>query len=147
LFHEEYADMVRLAYVLTRNQHDAEEVVQDAFLEVSRRWSGLLNPGGYLRTAVVNGAHRTTRRADNRRRIVRLNTRVIARPDPTPDHDLYLVDVLDSLPERQRTAVVLAYYAGLTSREIAETLDCRPGTAKSLVHRGLNRIRKEIGDE
>lgn len=56
----------------------------------------------------------------------------------------YLLDALDVLPERQRTAVILAYYAEMSSTQIAEALDCRVGTAKSLVHRGLKKLKKEL---
>ena len=56
----------------------------------------------------------------------------------------YILDMLERLPERQRTALVLAYYGGFTRAEIAEALDCREGTAKSLVSRGLARLRKEL---
>ena len=135
--------MLRLAFVLTRDQQQAEDVVQEAFLDVQQRWTALLNPGGYLRTAVVNGCHRWRQLEGNRSRIVRENV-VVLGTRPAPAEDTYIVDVLDRLPERQRSAVVLAYYCGLGARDIAETLDCRPGTAKSLVHRGLRRLRKEL---
>lgn len=144
LFESSYDDLVRLAFVLLRNQADAEEVVQDAFLDLQTRWRTILNPPGYLRTTVVNGARRRLTRSANRRRILR------ARWDADPatgsgDSD-YLLDVVAALPERHRTAIILAYYAGLRSSEIAEIMGCRPGTAKSLVHRGLKRLRKELAD-
>ena len=144
LFAAEYDAMVRLAYVLIRDQDEAEEIVQDAFVAVADRWSGLLNPGGYLRTAVVNGARRSGRRATNRKRILELNARTIAGPGRQADSYDEIADVLSILPENQRVALVLAYYAGLGPNEIAATLGCRPGTAKSHVHRGLRRLRKEL---
>lgn len=140
LMSEEYEPMIRLAFVLTRDQQLAEDVVQDALIEVQGRWSSLLNPGGYLRRAVVNGAMRQQRR---RQRGQELERQAWARPEATPGHE-YLVDALARLPKRHRTAVVLAYYGRYTSAEIAEFLGCRPGTAKSLVHRGLARLRKEL---
>ena len=145
LFHREYAPMVRLAFLLTRDQQQAEDVVQEAFLEVQRRWSSLLSPGGYLRTTVVNGCHRWLRREQNRRKILETNMSVVG-CDVQHAEDQYLVDLLEHLPERQRVAVVLAYYGGFGPKDIAETLGCRPGTAKSLVHRGIRRLRKELGE-
>ena len=148
LFRLEYDAMLRLAFVLLRNQQDAEEVVQEAFLDVQQRWSSLLNPGGYLRMVVVNGAQRRLTRAANRRRIVESRLGPSAKESVfgsgEPD---YLLDVLGSLPERSRTAIVLAYYLDLGPNEIADVLGCRPGTAKSLVHRGLRRLEKELADE
>lgn len=146
LFAAEYDAMLRLAYVLSRDQHEAEEIVQDAFVEVTDRWSVLLNPGGYLRTAVVNGVRRRGRRNANRRRILEANAATIAGPGHHVDGYDEIVDVLSTLPDHQRIALVLAYYGGLGPNEIAEALGCRPGTAKSHVHRGLRRLRKELAN-
>jgi RNA polymerase sigma factor (sigma-70 family) len=147
LFAAEYDAMLRLAYVLTRDQHEAEEIVQDAFVEVTDRWSGILNPGGYLRTAVVNGVRQRGRRDANRRRILETNARAIAPAEHHVDGYDEIVDVLSTLPDNQRIALVLAYYAGMGANEIAATLGCRPGTAKSHVHRGLRRLRKELAGD
>jgi RNA polymerase sigma factor (sigma-70 family) len=54
-------------------------------------------------------------------------------------------DMLRRLPDRQRIALVLRFYEDLPEREIADLLGCRPGTVKSLIHRGLARVRKETG--
>jgi RNA polymerase sigma factor (sigma-70 family) len=51
------------------------------------------------------------------------------------------------LPPRQRAALVLRFYEDLSERQIAEILRCRPGTVKSLVSRGLSRLRTQIGGE
>lgn len=50
-------------------------------------------------------------------------------------------DLLDRLPHRQRAAIVLRYYADCSEAETAEALNCRPGTVKSLVARGLATLR------
>ena len=145
LFRDEYEPMLRLAFVLTGDQHAAEEVVQDGFVAVQARWASLHNPGGYLRTTIVNGARQRPRRSDRRRRIERERLAGDSETAATTEPD-YLLDVLARLPERQRAAVVLAYYGRLGSNEIADLLGCRPGTAKSLVHRGLARLRKDLAD-
>ena len=144
-FESEYTPLMKLAYVLTGSQHEAEELVQDAFLELQARWMSVLNPAGYVRVAVVNGARRRGRRRANRRRIVEANTPPIPDEDPRPDRlDLYLTDALARLPSRRRVAVVLAYYGGFSSTEIAESMNCRPSTARSLVRRGLQQLKKEL---
>ncbi|MEM9036596.1 MAG: sigma-70 family RNA polymerase sigma factor [Actinomycetota bacterium] len=144
LFAGEYEAMVRLAFVLVNDRHDAEEIVQDAFVDLQARWSAVLNPGGYLRTAVVNGARRRGRRERRRSDILHRFERTIVGEAASIDVYDHTLDALEVLPERQHTALVLAYYVGLSSSEIAEVLGCRPGTAKSLVHRGLQRLRKEM---
>ena len=69
LYRDEYGPMVRLARGLVDTQEIAEEIVQDAFARVYERWNRLDHPGGYLRTAVVNGARSELRKREVRRRI------------------------------------------------------------------------------
>jgi RNA polymerase sigma factor (sigma-70 family) len=55
-----------------------------------------------------------------------------------------LADALAVLPFNQRAAIVLRFYIGLSTREIANSLDCRPGTVGPLITRGLKQLRKDI---
>ena len=82
LFVVERMPMVRLAALLVGSRAIAEEVVQDAFAAVSERWDGLDRPGGYLRTAVVNGCAQVLRRrsVEDRHRPVTLEI-----PDEIPE--------------------------------------------------------------
>jgi RNA polymerase sigma factor (sigma-70 family) len=134
---------VRLAVLLVGDMATAEEIVQDAFLEVARRWARLDNPAGYLRTAVVN------RCRDHHRHLAVIRRRPIPPPPmhvAEPEHD-ELWAVLARLPARRRAAVVLRYYEDLPVNEIARLLDCRPSTVSSLLHRGLADLRKVLADE
>ncbi|MHB1928962.1 MAG: sigma-70 family RNA polymerase sigma factor [Acidimicrobiales bacterium] len=56
-----------------------------------------------------------------------------------------LWQLLRSLPARQRDALALRYYEDLSLEEVAHLLGCPLGTAKSLIHRGLAALRKELG--
>jgi RNA polymerase sigma factor (sigma-70 family) len=114
--------------------------VQDAFVRLHGRWRRVDNPGGYLRTSVVNGCR------DVRRRLVRYRAReprlaVRAETYDAPDE---LSDALTALPVRQRAVLVLRFYGGMSEAEIAATLGIRPGTVKSSLHRGLERLRREL---
>ena len=137
-YRAEYAPMVRLARGLVDTSESAEEIAQDAFAQVFERWERLDRPGGYLRTAVVNGARSELRKREVRRRVG------LGHPRQVPAERDYLVDALDRLPPKRKTALVLRYYAGLSEREIAETMGIRPGTVKSLVSRGLAELREVI---
>ena len=139
LYRDEYGPMVRLARGLVDVQETAEEIVQDAFARVYERWSRLDHPGGYLRTAVVNGARSELRKREVRRRI---GLRPFVPPQPG-DQD-YLLDALDQLSPRQKTALVLKFYADMTEKEIAEAMGVRPGTVKSATSRGLAELRKVV---
>lgn len=142
LFAAEHAAMVRLAHVALGSRAEAEEVVQDAFLRVHERWDRLDEPGGYLRTCVVNGARDVLRRRAVRERLAGRAAPVDRGPaDLGADH---VLDAVDRLPPKRRLAVILRYYADLPEAEIAAALGVRPGTVKSLLHRGLEQLRQEV---
>ena len=138
LYRERYAPMVRLAYLLTGDGAAAEELVQDAFVSVHRSWDRARHPSAYLRAAVVNACRSWGRRTTLER----------AQPVPpegvTPAAGDELWDVLATLPERQRAAIVLRFYEDMPDEEIAAVLGCRPGTVRTAVFRGLAAMRQEI---
>ena len=142
LFRDEYEPMHRLAYAISGSDSWAEEVVQDAFLAVADRWASLENPGGYLRVSVVNGAQKKLRGDVTRRRT---ENRLISglRAEVTTESP-YLVDVVDSLPERERLVVVLIYHAEMNSTEIGEAMGCPAATVRSLRKRALERLAKVV---
>jgi RNA polymerase sigma-70 factor (sigma-E family) len=139
LYRDEYEPMVRLARGLVDAPETAEEIVQDSFAKVYERWNRLEQPGGYLRTAVVNGARSELRKREVRRRIG-LRPFIPSQPE---DRD-YLLDALDQLSPRQKTALVLKFYADMTEKEIAQAMGVRPGTVKSATSRGLAELRKVV---
>lgn len=136
--------MVRLAHLLTGSVDLAEDVVHDAFVSCSRHWSTLDIADAYVRRAVVNHAHSTLRRAGRERDKTARYGRAMSVAVGLPELD-ETWDMLRRLPDRQRIALVLRFYEDLPEREIADLLGCRPGTVKSLIHRGLARVRKETG--
>jgi RNA polymerase sigma-70 factor (sigma-E family) len=128
----------RTAYLITGSAADAEEVVQDAFVKAHRSWARVREPLPYLRQAVVNGCRSLGRRQQ-------LERERRPRPgDPATQQPDELWDALATLPDRQRTAVVLRYYVDLPDAEIAAILDCRPATVRTTIHRALARLRQEI---
>lgn len=141
LFERERLPMLRLATLLVGSAEVGEEVVQDAFASVVERWGSLDNPGGYLRTCVVNGSRMVLRRRAVEQRVV---TEHSLRAVEQPMALVELRDALGRLGERQRVAVVLRYFADLSDLEIADMLGCRPSTVRSLVRRALRVLRKEL---
>jgi RNA polymerase sigma-70 factor (sigma-E family) len=135
--------MVRLAHLLTGSVDTAEDVVHDAFLACSRHWSKLESPDAYVRRAVVNQARTRLRQAgrdrDKADRFGRAAPVTVGMPEVD---DLW--DALRCLPDRQRMVLVLRFYQDLPVAEIARLLDCRLGTVKSLIHRGLARMSQEV---
>lgn len=136
--------LVRLAHLLTGDPDTAQDVVQDAFVAAARRWSTVESADAYLRMAVVNGSLSVHRRVGRERdKTARLQTLAATVTVGIPELD-ETWDVLRRLPDKQRAALVLRFYEDLPEAEIARLLDCRPGTVKSLVHRGLLRTRKAL---
>lgn len=136
--------MVALARVVSNDPGEVEDIVMDAFLETGRRFDALTNPAGYLRTSVVNGARRRYRNSMTRSRIRTLHASSIAHGDVPEVHEHYLDDILLSLPEAERTAIVLVYFSGSTHAEVAEIMGCPLGTVKSHVHRALRKLRQQV---
>jgi RNA polymerase sigma factor (sigma-70 family) len=140
LFRTEGPGLVRLARLLTGSPESAEDAVQEAFARLQSRTEQVDNPGGYLRTTVVNLCRDSMR---GRQRADRLETKRFERIHLTSEAN-EMIDVLLRLPYRQRAVLVMRYWADWSESEIAEALDCRPGTVKTLASRGLARLRKEM---
>lgn len=140
LYRSRRADMVRLAYLLTGSLAVAEELVQEAFLRVWPRMDEVDNLSAYLRTTVVNLARRHHRRRGVERRHAPQPPGPVL--DPETDETWQL---LWRLPERQRAALALRFYEDLDVAGVANAMGCRLGTAKSLIHRGVQAMRRELG--
>lgn len=146
----------RLAYFLTGDRFDAEELLQEAFIRVASRFGYLPVPDrfdAYLRRTIVNlftsrlRRRRVERRWLERERASGSATSDLGERDPIQRERLW--DALGSLPKRQRAALVLRYYEDLSERETADVLGCSVGAVKQLCLRGLAVLRTEptIRDE
>ena len=140
LYRSHYSRLVVLARLMTGAMAPAEEVVQDAFVQLYRKWSSIEYPTTYVRIAVVNGC-----RSHGRRQALERRTRVPDREPEVFDTTAIAVrDALEVLTPRQRAAVVLRYFDDLSEREIAEALGCRPGTVKSLLARSIKKLKESL---
>jgi RNA polymerase sigma-70 factor (sigma-E family) len=139
-YRSSYAAAVRLAHLLTGDRWAAEDIVQEAYTSLHRRFPSLDNADAYLRVCVVNASrsfHRSRGREQKRLQ------RVVS-PDAVDPVFRELLDAVDRLPYRQKAVVVLRYYEDLSEADIAAAVGCRPGTVKSLAARALARLGKEI---
>jgi RNA polymerase sigma factor (sigma-70 family) len=139
-FGDRFAELSRLAFLLTGSSGVADEIAQDACEQVLRRWGDITHPRAYARVAVVNGA-----RAWGRRRARRAATVEEPEHAPAVDADVIAVrTVLADLPPDEREVLVLRFYADLKVDDIATELEMPAGTVKSHIHRGLARMHKEL---
>jgi DNA-directed RNA polymerase specialized sigma24 family protein len=142
LYLSSYQPLVRLAFVLTGSRELAEDLVQDSFVRLHRHFDRLETPDRYARQVVVNACRSHFRRSGRERERRPLLYVVDGDGAGTSSGELH--DLLLRLPYRQRAAIVLRFYADLSENEIAEALECRPGTVGSLIHRGLAHLRGAI---
>jgi RNA polymerase sigma factor (sigma-70 family) len=141
LYDDEFPAMVRLAFLITRSSAIAEEITNDAFTKAIEKWSSLASPGGYVRTLVVRAALRSRRRRGRERD--HLASVQPATPPGEPDID-EMWDALGRLPVKQRAALVLRFYDDCSHEQIARAMHCTVSSARSLTHRGLAALRKDV---
>lgn len=147
IYHGEYKSLVRLAVLLVHDVPTAEEVVQDAFEAMHTAWRRLREKEkalSYLRQAVVNRSRSVLRH----RTVVDKNAPKPAPDEPSAEHGaLALIErsaviaALRMLPDRQREAVVLRYYADLSEADIAATMGISRGAVKSHTARAMAALK------
>ena len=148
------ARVYRLAYRLTGNQHDAEDLTQEVFVRVFRSLSSY-TPGtfeGWLHRITTNlFLDLVRRRARIRFDALPADAERLPSGDRGPaqvyddaqfDHDVQAA--LDALPPDFRAAVVLCDLEGLSYEEIAATLGIKIGTVRSRIHRGRCQLRAAL---
>jgi len=145
-FEDHHADLFGALYLITRDWHEAEEIMQDAFLKVLERWehvSSLADPVGYLYRTAMNLFRRRWRRASLMlRRTVGL----------TPQEDeislietrLDVVRAMASLSPRQRAVVVLTELLEFSSEEAGRMLGVSPGTVRMLASQGRAAMKQHL---
>jgi RNA polymerase sigma-70 factor (sigma-E family) len=153
LYREQAVGMIRLALLLTGDRATAEDVVQDAFLSLCRRWRGLDDPGNaasYLRTSVINGC----RSVHRSRRIAWLR-----RPPQDPpvwsaeaaaingEDRREVLAAVSGLPHRQREILALRFYLDMSDGEIAAALKVSRGTVSSTVSRALATLARQLSTQ
>ena len=152
LFTSHYRPLVRLGTLLLHDPGQAEEMVQDAFVGLHRRWDRLRDPdagAAYLRQSVVNRC----RSALRHRGVVDRFLRRQSAPGTVPSAESGAVDAetyaevlsaVRALPARQREALVLRYYLDLSEAATAEAMGVSTGAVKSHTARALAALRRTM---
>jgi len=135
--------LLRLAYLLTGNRFDAEDVVQDVLISVAAKWLVVRpTPGyGYLKRAVANRAIDVIRK--------RHDISMAELPDSLVEETGYLKYEQDegffalvrALPPRQRETLILRFCFDLDDRAIAQLLDVTEETVRSNARRAIDKLR------
>lgn len=137
--------LVRLAYGLTADRGEAEDLAQATLAKAYAAWGWVRraeDPDAYVRKILINLNSRRFRR----RRVVekpaeRLPEPAVADATGQIDQRSDLLAALRDLPPRQRQVVVLRYWDGLTEAQAAAILGCSIGNVKSQTSRALAKLR------
>ena len=153
IYHGHYNQLVRLAVLLVHDVQTAEEVVQDAFEAMhlaSRRLRDSEKALQYLRQTVVNRSRSVLRH----RKVVDLHAPKPAPDEPSAEHAaLALLErsavaaALRALPERQREAIALRYYADFSEADIAKAMGISKGAVKSHTARAMASLKTMLTQE
>lgn len=137
-----YADLLRVAYLLTGSAYEAEDLLQSALVRAIRGWARVEDPMAYVRKIMVN-QHISLWRRLRRRELV-----TDAPPDRAVEdvagpvtQSIALHAALRSLPARTRAVVVLRYVVDMSEVDVATALGFSVGNVKSHASRGLARLR------
>jgi RNA polymerase sigma-70 factor (sigma-E family) len=157
LYQAHALSLARLALLMLGDQAEAQDVVQDAFLGLYRRWGALASADaapGYLRVSVLNGCRTALRRRS--RPTVYLGGTIYADAEEQlesaealaihTEEQRAVIAAVRRLPPRQREALVLRYYLDMTEDQAAQAMRVSRGTVKSATSRAIaavGRILKE----
>jgi RNA polymerase sigma-70 factor (sigma-E family) len=136
--------LIRVAYLLTGDQHAAEDLVQSALAKTLARWRSLRHddPEGYVRTVMYREQVSRWRRRRYRETLVGSPAeRAGVDPHEQTDLRVSMREALTRLSPAHRTILVLRYYEDLTETQVAAVLGCSVGSVRSRTHRAVSRLR------
>jgi RNA polymerase sigma-70 factor (sigma-E family) len=136
--------LLRTAYLLTGDRHTAEDLVQTALAKLYLSWDKVQRQesvDGYVRRILVNEHNSLWRRPWKKRETTTSELPEQAAPATSGGRDDALWELVQTLPRKQRAAVVLRYYEELSEAETAEVLGVSVGTVKSQTSRALAALR------
>ena len=138
------ASLRKLAYLTCGDWHAAEDAVANTLVKLYPRWRKLDRPDLYAKTMVYRAAIDERRRPWRRERSAGDDLPDVALSDSSSVtvERMRLRSALAAVPARQRAAVVLRHYLGLSLEDTAGVLGCTVGTAKSQASRGLAKLRE-----
>jgi RNA polymerase sigma-70 factor (sigma-E family) len=153
LYQSHALGLVRLAVLMVGDQPTAEDVVQDAFLGLYRRWPTLTDQDkalGYVRSSVLNGCRMVHRAKFDRGKITLDAPEDIESAEATAligEANREVLAALRRLPTRQREAVVLRYFLDMSEAQAAEAMRVSRGTVKSATSRGIAALARLLKEE
>jgi RNA polymerase sigma-70 factor (sigma-E family) len=141
--------LIRLAYVMLGDRPAAEDVVQEAFCGLYRRWEHLADLDralAYVRSSVLNGCRSALRRRVARRAVVTFQRPAVSAEALvlSGEERQEVMAAVRRLPARQREVLVLRFYLDLADDEIAKVMGIRASTVRSAAARALETLGRSL---
>ena len=151
LYQASALSLIRLAYIMLGDLQGAEDVVQEAFCGLYRRWDRLSDHSGalyYVRASVLNGCRSALRRRAVRRRVLAHQPAADSAEAVVPggEEREEVIRALGRLPHRQREVLVLRFYSELSDEEIARVMGIRQSTVRSAAYRALETLGRALAE-
>lgn len=148
-YRREWCDVVGLGFVLTGNRCVAEDLAQEGFVAAFRRWDQVAvldKPGAWVRRVVVNHSVSWFRRRGAERRALAR----VGNPRESSDIELEaqvaeLWAAVRKLPRRQRQAIALVYFSGMSEKDASHAMECRQETVRTHLKRGRQALSVKLG--
>ncbi len=140
-------ELIRLAYLLTGDQHAAEDLLQSALTKAAAHWGRIHTaPDRYVRRIMyreqVSWWRRRARRPETM--VAQVPEPPAAAADVSLEARLTLQDALRALPPGKRAVLVLRYLEDLPEAQVADILGCSVGTVRSQAHKAITQLRSAL---
>ncbi|HEX6525713.1 MAG TPA: sigma-70 family RNA polymerase sigma factor [Streptosporangiaceae bacterium] len=151
LYQAHALSLARLALLMLGDRAAAEDVVQDAFLGLYRRWGKLASTDaavGYLRASVLNGCRTALKRRS--RHAIHLDDQSLESAETAllkSEEQQMVIAAIRRLPARQREALVLRYHLDMTEDQAAQAMGASRSAAKSATHRAIVAVGRMLKGE
>ena len=145
LWDQHYAQLAGWCAALVGDRDAAHDIASEAFTRLLAKWVGVRDPRGFLYVTATNLARDRWRREQRDRRLYDRLERVT--PTSAPACDPWLRDLVERLPDRMRTPVLLFYYADMSVDEVAAALHRPPGTIKRTLSDARSKLHSMLEDE
>ena len=144
LFDAVYPGLAAWCSALTADRSGGEDIAQEAFVRLLGRWSSVNEPRPFLYAVAANLINDRWRYQQRRASLLRLLS--VTNQESVPGPDTSVRDLIRRLPERQRLAVLLHYYGGLSLVEVAAELNKPEGTVRRWLAEGRATLRAQLED-
>jgi RNA polymerase sigma factor (sigma-70 family) len=145
-FRAEFTNVVRTAYLIVHDRQHAEDVAQEAFIQLLAHWNKVNRyerPEAWVRRVAIRIASRSARRERQRPML----EQAIDPPPPFVPQDVDLLNAIKQLPPQQRAAVALFYFEDRPLPEVAHIIGCSHAAAKVHVFNARKRLADLLGEE